>query len=46
MWRVVDVLRHRAEVGGGVLVATDEEMLADAADRVVTLDEDRPSGTG
>jgi ABC-type Na+ transport system ATPase subunit NatA len=34
--RVVEVLRHRAEVGGGVLVATHEEMLVDAADRVVT----------
>jgi putative ABC transport system ATP-binding protein len=38
--RVVEVLRHRAEVGGGVLVTTHEEMLVDAADRVVTLDDD------
>lgn len=38
--RVVEVLRLRAEVGGGVLVATHEEMLVDAADRVITLDDD------
>jgi putative ABC transport system ATP-binding protein len=37
--RVVDVLRSRAEVGGGVLVTTHDEMVADAADRVITLED-------
>ena len=32
--------RLRAEVGGGVLVATHEEMLVAAANRVVSLDDD------
>ncbi len=38
--RVVEVLRLRAEIGGGVLVATHDEALVAAADRVVTLDDD------
>lgn len=37
--RVVDVLRLRAELGGGVLVTTHDEMVAAAADRVVDLDD-------
>jgi putative ABC transport system ATP-binding protein len=37
--RVVDVLRLRAEVGGGLLVTTHDEMVAAAADRVIDLDE-------
>ena len=37
--RVVDVLRLRAEVGGGVLVATHDEQLVAAADRVISLDD-------
>ena len=37
--RVVDVLRLRAEVGGGVLVTTHDEMVVAAADRVIDLDE-------
>ena len=36
--RVVSVIRARAEAGGGVLVTTHDEMVAAAADRVVTLD--------
>ncbi|HTN80883.1 MAG TPA: ATP-binding cassette domain-containing protein [Acidimicrobiales bacterium] len=37
--QVVDALRQRAELGGGVLVATHDEMVVAAADRVVTLDD-------
>jgi putative ABC transport system ATP-binding protein len=37
--RVVDVLRLRAEVGGGLLVTTHDEMVAAAANRVIDLDE-------
>jgi putative ABC transport system ATP-binding protein len=37
--RVVEVLRLRAEVGGGVLVATHDELIVAAADRVITLDD-------
>ena len=37
--RVVDVLRLRAEVGGGLLVTTHDEMVVAAADRVIDLDE-------
>jgi putative ABC transport system ATP-binding protein len=36
--RVVSVIRARAEAGSGVLVTTHDEMVAAAADRVVTLD--------
>lgn len=35
--RVVGVIRARAEAGSGVLVTTHDEMVAAAADRVVTL---------
>jgi putative ABC transport system ATP-binding protein len=37
--RVVDVLRLRAELGGGLLVTTHDEMVVAAADRVIDLDE-------
>ncbi len=36
--RVVSVIRARAEAGSGVLVTTHDEMVAAAADRVITLD--------
>jgi ABC-type lipoprotein export system ATPase subunit len=36
--RVVSVMRARAEAGSGVLVTTHDEMVAAAADRVITLD--------
>jgi putative ABC transport system ATP-binding protein len=36
--RVVSVIRARAEAGSGVLVTTHDEMVAAAADRVVTLE--------
>ena len=36
--RVVSVIRARAEAGSGVLMTTHDEMVAAAADRVITLD--------